>query len=65
MERDKTYPWRQGCNYFWKDSARAFNAQVFPKSCQAKMREYFVHISQGDPTVMEYAGYFNQLSRFA
>ncbi|KAL3733928.1 hypothetical protein ACJRO7_023304 [Eucalyptus globulus] len=49
----------------WEDFKKAFNAQFFPKSFQAKMKGDFVHISQGDSTVLEYSIRFNQLSKFA
>ncbi|XP_056170519.1 uncharacterized protein LOC130138937 [Syzygium oleosum] len=49
----------------WEDFTKAFNTQFFPRSFQAKMRDDFIHISQSDSTVMDYAGRFNQLSRFA
>ncbi|KAL3749910.1 hypothetical protein ACJRO7_010955 [Eucalyptus globulus] len=49
----------------WEDFKKAFNAQFFPKSFQAKMKGDFVHVSQGDSTVLEYSVRFNQLSRFA
>ncbi|XP_048132211.1 uncharacterized protein LOC125314297 [Rhodamnia argentea] len=48
-----------------KDFVEAFDAQFFPKSFRAKMRSDFVHISQGDSTVLEYVGRFNRLSGFA
>ncbi|XP_056175765.1 uncharacterized protein LOC130140429 [Syzygium oleosum] len=49
----------------WKYFKEAFNAQFFPKSFQAKMKGDFLHISQGDSSVLDYAGRFNQMSRFA
>ncbi|KAL3734568.1 hypothetical protein ACJRO7_023855 [Eucalyptus globulus] len=49
----------------WEDFKKAFNAQFFSKSFQAKMKGDFVHVSQGDSTVLEYSVRFNQLSRFA
>ncbi|XP_056165622.1 uncharacterized protein LOC130137713 [Syzygium oleosum] len=49
----------------WEDFTKAFNTQFFPRSFQAKMRDDFIHISWGDSIVMDYAGRFNQLSRFA
>lgn len=49
----------------WKDFVEAFDAQFFLESFQMKMRGDFMHISQGDLTIMEYTGHFNQLSRFA
>ncbi|KAL3747487.1 hypothetical protein ACJRO7_016298 [Eucalyptus globulus] len=49
----------------WEDFKNAFNAQFFPKSFQAKMKGDFVHVSQGDSTVLEHSVRFNQLSRFA
>ncbi|XP_039167416.1 uncharacterized protein LOC120292924 [Eucalyptus grandis] len=49
----------------WEDFKQAFNAQFFPMSFQTKMKSDFIHISQGDSTVLEYAARFNQMSRFA
>ncbi|KAL3717658.1 hypothetical protein ACJRO7_009145 [Eucalyptus globulus] len=49
----------------WEDFKQAFNAQFFLVSFQTKMKSDFIHISQGDSTVLEYAARFNQMSRFA
>ncbi|KAL3740292.1 hypothetical protein ACJRO7_021553, partial [Eucalyptus globulus] len=49
----------------WEDFKQIFNAQFFPMSFQTKMKSDFIHISQGDSTVLEYATRFNQMSRFA
>lgn len=48
----------------WEDFTKAFNAQFSPMSFQAKMKGDFVHISQGDSIVLEYAIHFNELSKF-